>query len=205
VTHFFDAGPDAPFIARLRVKHDGSRRVLAAGRTRGGSPLLQIPARFGDLQETGTREAAVAAGRPKWLAEAAATEAAGIAVVAAAGRRAWELNEAAKETGDVSVTPGDITERVERGAALLDEKRPGWWQFIDLDRLDIEDGCDCVAGQLDGTANYMRALRRIGLSGSEADAVSHGFESGDDEEYAGLTEAWRTLIARRRELADVTA
>lgn len=90
------------FIGRRRVEHDEddeSRRMLALGRTRGGSPLVQLCARFGDMQETGTREAAVRAGRPKWLKEAAATEAAGIAVVAAAGRRAWELHQAAKEAG----------------------------------------------------------------------------------------------------------
>ena len=43
---------------RTRIPHDGSLRVLAAGRAKGGSPLLQVRARFGDLQATGTREAA---------------------------------------------------------------------------------------------------------------------------------------------------
>ena len=85
------------FIASRRVDHDGGRRVLAVGRTRGRSPVLQICARAGDLQATGTREAAVIAGRPKWLAEAASRETAGIAAVAAAGRRAWDLH---KTTGE---------------------------------------------------------------------------------------------------------
>ena len=46
------------FIAsRPKIPHedDGKRRVLAVGRIRGGSPLLQMSARFGDLQATGTR------------------------------------------------------------------------------------------------------------------------------------------------------
>jgi hypothetical protein len=80
VTARFGTGPDAPFIASRRAEHDGSRRVLATGRTRGGSPLVQVCARFGDLQATGTREAA------------------GIARVAASGRRAWDLHKAAGET-----------------------------------------------------------------------------------------------------------
>ena len=80
MTARFGAGPDALFIASRRVEHDGSRRVLAVGRTRGGSPLVQVCARFGDLQATGTREAA------------------GIARVAAAGRRARDLHKAAGET-----------------------------------------------------------------------------------------------------------
>jgi len=60
------------FIARREaIDHDESHRVLATGRTRGGSVLLQVRARFGDLQATGTREAAA---RTRELAEAAAAE-----------------------------------------------------------------------------------------------------------------------------------
>ena len=80
MTARFRIGPDAPFTASRRVEHDGGRRVLATGRTRGGSPVLQVRARFGDLQATGTREAA------------------GIARVAAAGRRAWDLHKTTGET-----------------------------------------------------------------------------------------------------------
>jgi hypothetical protein len=65
VTPIFGTGPDAPFIASLRIEHDGSRRVLAVGRTKGGSALVQVSARFGDLQATGTRETAEAAAREK--------------------------------------------------------------------------------------------------------------------------------------------
>jgi len=61
VTPVFGTGPDAPFIASRRIPHDGTRRVLAVGRTRGGSTLLQVTARAGDFQATGTREAAKAA------------------------------------------------------------------------------------------------------------------------------------------------
>ena len=74
MTHFFDDGPGAPVIASRPAEHDGARRVLAVGRTRGGSATLQVCARFGEMQATGTRDAAVITGRPKWLAEAAARE-----------------------------------------------------------------------------------------------------------------------------------
>ena len=50
------ADPDAPFITARRVEHDGTRRVLAVGRTRGGSALLQLSARSGDFQATGMRK-----------------------------------------------------------------------------------------------------------------------------------------------------
>ena len=52
-------------------EHDRSVRVLAVGRTRGGSAFIQMCARFGDLRATGTREAA-ARGKQE-TAQAAAT------------------------------------------------------------------------------------------------------------------------------------
>lgn len=42
--------------------------------------------------------------------------------------------------------PADV--RVARGAALLDEKRPGWFNEIDLDDLMLASGRQCVLGQL---------------------------------------------------------
>ena len=102
-----------------------------------------------------------------------------------------------------------ITERVERGAALLDAKRPGWWRRINLRRLDIRSACDCIAGQLGG---YSDTLRALGLLDGEED-VEHGFEAIDpdgdvlageyhrlvQEDYAALTAAWHDLIGKRRE------
>ena len=49
--------PEVPFRIEAAgpSAHGPGRRVLAVGRIRGGSPLLQIRARFGDLVATGTR------------------------------------------------------------------------------------------------------------------------------------------------------
>ena len=55
--------------SREAIPHDGSpdglkrRRMLTLGRTKGGSALLSEAARFGDIEATGTREAAKAAAR----------------------------------------------------------------------------------------------------------------------------------------------
>jgi hypothetical protein len=84
-----------------------------------------------------------------------------------------------------------IADRVEHGAALLDAKRPGWWQQIDLGRLNIESPCDCVIGQL---GSYPETTRSLGLHISLDDWL-HGFEG---DEYAELTDAWRDLIQQRR-------
>ena len=44
----------------------------------------------------------------------------------------------------------EIKKRVARGAALLDEKRPGWEAMIDLSSLDISDPYKCILGQSGG-------------------------------------------------------
>lgn len=41
-----------------------------------------------------------------------------------------------------------ISERVARGAAWLDQVRPGWRDAIVLDTLDLISPCDCVLGQV---------------------------------------------------------
>jgi hypothetical protein len=94
-----------------------------------------------------------------------------------------------------------IAERVARGAALLDEKQPGWWQRIYPDIIDI-DSCErCVLGQVyeaeDGNDyGYSTGLTALGidLGGPEHD---HGFDC-DWDEQEDLTAAWRELIESRR-------
>jgi hypothetical protein len=43
-----------------------------------------------------------------------------------------------------------LQERVQKGAAWLDEYHPTWAGLIDLEILDLGDGCKCVLGQLFG-------------------------------------------------------
>jgi hypothetical protein len=115
-----------------------------------------------------------------------------------------------------------ITERVERGAALLDTKRPGWWQEIDLATLDIASRCGCIIGQLAGITKasdrglmYEAATRQFGVSYSTE--IPMGFEAPSTREYGAgvraamaseydaLTAAWADLITARRTAASVTA
>ena len=90
--------------------------------------------------------------------------------------------------------------RVRKGARLLDERMPGWWRQIDLERLDIDSPCDCVAGQVGG---YTEVLRALGLDdGAEYD---YGFDGGSFAEVRALTLAWCELITARRAAAQVPA
>ncbi len=86
-----------------------------------------------------------------------------------------------------------IEERIRRGKALLDSRRPGWWQHIDLGRLDIGSERCCVIGQL---GSYLETAASLGLHSSFHD-YAHGFEADDDDESAALTGAWRDLIRQR--------
>jgi hypothetical protein len=93
-----------------------------------------------------------------------------------------------------------IDERVAAGAAWLDANRPGWWQRINLDTLDLGDPCECVLGQEDG--NYWDTAPDLG-----DDAAVLGFNTrpwcrDPGQELAGLEGAWRTLIQARRNAED---
>lgn len=50
----------------------------------------------------------------------------------------------------------DARERVAKGAALLDERLPGWWNKVDTKNLDTGDLDHCVLGQLYG--DYVRGI-----------------------------------------------
>jgi len=79
-------------------REPGRRRVLATGRTRGGSALIQTKARRGDITTTGRRPDAadfesldaLAADLAAALAERQAAE-----PVARAGRAAWQQRDEA--------------------------------------------------------------------------------------------------------------
>jgi hypothetical protein len=102
--------------------------------------------------------------------------------------------------------PDTIAARVARGAALLDEKLPGWADRIDLDRLDLASPCRCVLGQLwldkplgDHEDPFDAAMGDLDLGFSEPSRF--GFDRyghSNDTEYMRLDAAWRELIESRR-------
>lgn len=102
----------------------------------------------------------------------------------------------------------DAETRVERGAALLDDRHPGWWDRIDLDHLTMSSPCMCIIGQVLG--DYFR-VDMLGL-GTEAEAEDHGFNTASvpfspphgpaasDRDYELLAEEWRSSILSRRRI-----
>lgn len=129
------------------------------------------------------------------------------------------------------MTTSTIAERVQRGAALLDTRFPGWVDSVDLSTLNLASGCDCILGQKFG--DFRAGARQTHLA-VETSSVPMGERSRDqlqeygflvnynfgvglanwslaevarvDREYAELTDAWAKLITDRRaasQLAEV--
>ena len=96
---------------------------------------------------------------------------------------------------------------VDRGAKLLDEIEPDWYEKIDLERLDLGDSCNCVLGQLyqvehprirDKVASYERKGKELGIDPWSAQAGRLGFIEYGRARYSNMTAAWRRAILRRR-------
>lgn len=101
------------------------------------------------------------------------------------------------------MTIEDARERVAKGAALLDQERPGWAKAIDVGRLNIEACSRCVLGQLFG--HYESGVTAIPLLGPTGGRSGRGFtlrgvEASDEEadvNWRLLQDAWIELIADR--------
>ena len=99
--------------------------------------------------------------------------------------------------------------RAAAGAALLDQRRPGWHLQVDRDRLDLEDWRADVLGQLYGS--FGAGVHKLTGDRSEAEVdawtVAHGFDLDDTDlglstgpraAYQALTDAWRDELSRRQ-------
>jgi len=116
------------------------------------------------------------------------------------------------------LAPETVQARVARGAALLDEKLPGWDQRIDLDRLNLGDCFTCILGQLftdqgwaelEVTPYVLGASELLELHPDEVSILfsrkpgQYAFTGAPedldkDEAFTALTEEWCTLIRARR-------
>lgn len=105
----------------------------------------------------------------------------------------------------------ELSVRVERGAAWLDETRPGWWREVDLATLDLGSSCRCVLGQVFEKDAALRSYNgfdyvvyKVGPH-REYWPEDHGFDfdlyrygEGADA-YAALDELWISAVKARFE------
>ena len=102
--------------------------------------------------------------------------------------------------------PAKVSRDVERGVALLDEKRPGWENEIDLTNLRMASFQSCILGQLYKShifpyTGYFEGCNDLGISG--ADGSEYGFDlpekfKGKETSWEQLDQEWRDLIIERR-------
>jgi hypothetical protein len=90
----------------------------------------------------------------------------------------------------------ELAERVERGAALLDERRPGWWDEVDVGSLYLGDPTRCVLGQL-WEDSYGVGLKALEMGTDSSDRYGFSLFTGRYK-IKTLTNLWRAAIERRR-------
>jgi hypothetical protein len=84
-------------------------------------------------------------------------------------------------------------ERVIAGAQLLDERYPdsGWRDQIDLKKLNIGHGGECIGGQLYGT--YEKALENLGITDDQA--IGFGLQTSyHGTGFRRLTRTWKYYL-----------
>lgn len=101
---------------------------------------------------------------------------------------------------------GVYTERIARGAALLDSKKPGWRNHIQIADLAFESLQRCVLGQVFG--DFSAAYDTLGLSCDDTATLGFCLEGHEFAGYSknapacliyeGLTREWREYIAATR-------
>ena len=103
----------------------------------------------------------------------------------------------------LSVKTPPLKDRVYRGAALLDHELPGWWQDIDLDRLNMASDETCVLGQIFGSFSNGGRQQIFGKRVSPAVIGDYGFgpvtkwERATDDR-SDMNALWRAEIEARR-------
>ena len=83
---------------------------------------------------------------------------------------------------------------IERGAAFLDEHFPGWEDKIDPETLNLEDGCNCILGQVYGA--YFKGAEKLGLE-NIGDRARLGFTLDGGNHFNALTRDWLAYLANR--------
>jgi hypothetical protein len=97
-------------------------------------------------------------------------------------------------------------EAVAFGVRWLDEKYPGWWDWIDLERLDMWSSSCCVAAQIEhklstATDGYICDPQQFYVRFVED---RHSMPFGDRKilgfvgEYQYLQDAWKSIILVRQ-------
>lgn len=87
--------------------------------------------------------------------------------------------------------------RVNRGAAWLDERRPGWHTNIKASRINVDSSRDCVIAQAVGK-DFGLALLELDAKHRMWSLASFGFAARGGDDTAALNREWAELVLRRQ-------
>ena len=90
--------------------------------------------------------------------------------------------------------------QVAAGARWLDDRHPGWWDWVDETRLSMVSTCLCVGGQIEGhlTGDDFGGFCARHEIGRALNAEQLGLLPEWDERYA-VRDMWRWEILARRQ------
>lgn len=98
-----------------------------------------------------------------------------------------------QRTAAQKIEDEDIKDRVLRGLEVLKEQYGEHWvDQITPGNLDLASVSQCVLGQVYG--NYNDAIATIDGELEEEGGAAFGFDTGHDESYLELRNAWLTVI-----------
>jgi hypothetical protein len=90
-------------------------------------------------------------------------------------------------------------EQINNGVKLLNKKKPNWFNFINLNKFDMENCQSCLLSQI-YQKNYRDSLDNL-FTTKEIDKdldYDHGFGLDDYDNYPILTEEWKEAIIKLR-------
>lgn len=94
-----------------------------------------------------------------------------------------------------------MVERVNRGATLLDQRRPKWNFKVIPEKLDMSSGVFCIVGQACGEYNeQVGPLFGMDEYDEPAESADHAFMTGPDEfdgEWELMDRVWVYLLQER--------
>lgn len=90
-------------------------------------------------------------------------------------------------------------EQINNGVKLLNEKKPNWFNFINLNKLNMENGQNCLLSQI--YQKHYKDSINILFTTEEIDKdldYYYGFGLDNWDYYPILTEEWKEVITKLR-------
>ena len=102
---------------------------------------------------------------------------------------------------NIDTTEEDMAIATDKGAILLDELNPAWFQAIDVSELVMSQYAQCIIGQCYPGKGFYHGLEQLNLT-DLPDAYAYGFDledTSEDSNWDKLTALWTEKVTNRLE------